>query len=539
MCLWVRVLVQARVLGLVFTFASIVTSFNPAWAVFNGTCSALNGQTFAGTDTITVTDSQIGNSFTVSVPAGTTATVSPPGTVVVGPSTFVVNVTSSGPFSFAIVFNAGVGPVTVISNCASSGSSNTSSSQLNALTQRGASTSVANFAGMVEDQVRDRLGGGLDVANGLRHEALMIIADIRALMRREGKRLADHGIFGRPPEPDPDVDRQVGELLRRLDNVNRQLEAGGQRPVVFDPFSSTQFAAETPPQTSNSPWQDSAVAGALGYADTGSGKLPSHMLRSTPGPAWTVWMSGVYTGFARGGATATDGHIGNIMGGADYRLSDKLLIGGALGYEDQRFDTTFNGGYLRGKGATLGPYLAYSLSPNLIANVFAGLAFLDYGVASATTTGSYDATRLFVSASLIGTWQYDRWRFSPRASLFHASERRDSFTDSASAVFPGATVNIGRFSIGPEIGYRFAPAQGNGLLEPFGFAALDCDLGNRNSLVAANGIVVTDGACGGRIGSGLKVIQPGFSVSIGASYNSLFRPDQDSWTLQGRVGRQF
>jgi outer membrane autotransporter protein len=330
-----------------------------------------------------------------------------------------------------------------------------------------------------------------------------------------------------------------------LRDMNRYL---GQRGL---PTAPTRFAPSDPPSAvrrfsdaPDSPWRDATFVDALGYAQLpvkapASGQLPA--FSSNPQAPWSVWTSGVYTSFDRGGAAAIDGHVANVMGGLDYRLTDRWLVGAALGYEDQRFDTSFNAGNFRGRGATIGPYASYKLTPNLIANVFAGAAFLNYDVTATGATGSYHANRLFVSGSLVGTWSWERWRLSPRANLFYFSERRAGFTDSTGVVQPAASVNVGRVSVGPEVGYRFIAFDGRGLIEPTGFVALDCDLTSRAGIAAANGIVVTQSACGARIGSGLNVVAPvqGLSASIGVSYNSLFRADENSWTFQGRIGKQF
>jgi outer membrane autotransporter protein len=310
----------------------------------------------------------------------------------------------------------------------------------------------------------------------------------------------------------------------------------------------------------DSPWRDEtfhdargyaaatqAPPGGLGYAAAapapagGSGRLPG--LRTDPRAPWSAWADGVFTSFDRGGAAATDGHILNFMGGVDYRLTERFIAGGALGYEDQRFNTSFNSGHLGGRGPTLAAYAGYLLSPQLsvMATVTAGVAFLNYDVRDSGASGSYDAQRLFVSASLSRNWYSGRWRVTPRADLFYASERRDGFNFSDGSSQAGATVNIGRLSAGPEVGYLILTSQRRSTVEPTAFFALDCDLTRQNSIVGANGIVVTDNACGGRAGAGLNVVRPllGLSSSLGFSYNSLFRSDQDSWTFTGRIAKEF
>jgi hypothetical protein len=402
------------------------------------------------------------------------------------------------------------------------------------------------------------------VGAGLREAARELLLRIQALAGRL-VRDDEPGIFEflRPPRLTPeereDLWRQIREAENRLREINRQLQAAGQPPATreteFGTFELLQFApaagSATAPAAarfdgSAGPWGDPIFTGPLAYAampvkaPNGSGKLPAHLLRSDPIARWSVWFNGIYTSFERSGAASTDGQTWTVMGGADYKLNARMLIGAALGYEDQRFNTAFDAGYFRGRGPTLGAYVATLLSPNLIANVFAGAAFLDYSASNGTATGAYDARRWFISASLLGTWRSGPWRFSPRANVFYASERRDGFTDSIGTVLPGSTVNVGRVSIGPEVGYRHL-MFGRMMVEHFAFIALDCDLTSRKGITAANGIVVTDNTCGGRLGTGVNVLRGpnGMTGRFGISYNSLGRPDQSSWTIEGRTTMPF
>jgi len=97
---------------------------------------------------------------------------------------------------------------------------------------------------------------------------------------------------------------------------------------------------------------------------------------------------------------------------------------------------------------------------------------------------------------------------------------------------------VGRVSVGPEIGYSLV--RFGGRVEPFAFVALDCDFGSRPGIVAINGVVIADRSCGGRAGGGVKrAYGSSLSGSVSAAYNSIGRPDQNSWTLQGRVQVNF
>jgi outer membrane autotransporter protein len=268
--------------------------------------------------------------------------------------------------------------------------------------------------------------------------------------------------------------------------------------------------------------------------------MPEAPGAASPRSPWSAWADTTYTGFSRDGPAATDGHASVATGGLDYRFSQPLIVGVMVGYENQNFNTTFNGGYLRGSGPTAGPYASWQPLPSVILNVAVGRAILDYSMSDGTGAGSYSARRDYVSASLVGNWRRGPWRFTPRANIYYARENHDGYVDSTGAAVPGATVKLGRASVGPEIGYTIVAPGGTWAIEPFAFGALDCDTVSQPGIVGADGIVVTDSKCGGRAGGGVKAVTAGnFSGLLGASYNSIGRSDQSSWSLRASAQLRF
>jgi len=287
----------------------------------------------------------------------------------------------------------------------------------------------------------------------------------------------------------------------------------------------------------NSPWRDPAVARALGYA--GSPGLLGTPSVTSPLSPWSAWTETTYSGFTRSGPASTSGHAGVVTGGLDYRVSQPLIVGVMLGYEDQKFDTTFNGGYLRGSGPTVAPYASWQVFAPVTLNVSAGRGFLDYSMSDGSGVGNYDARRDFVSASLVGNWQSGPWRFTPRANYYYARENHDAYTDSNGAAVGASTIKVGQASAGPEVGYSIIAPGGAWVAEPFAFGALDCNTINQPGIIGINGIVVTDSKCGGRAGGGVKGTAGTLSGLVGASYNSIGRSDQSAWSLQAVIQMRF
>jgi len=540
-------------------------------------CSALDGRRFDADTTIVIDNFDPGQRVGFSVPLNTIIVIQPMGLLITGPANTTITLTSA---SFTIKFDAVVGgPITVLTSCTGSAALQ---GLVNALSVFAMGTTTTTYAALMDQQLLTRLQAtqGPTRADLLKQQ--MADAERRAKEQAaQEKNKTGLGIFNNlnnlTQTGGAIVQNPVGAGQAAVQGVHQGLTQGvSQIPGVISqgavesvnqiPASAADliknflhggglwYAPEdsAPPvkrfsDGPGSPWRDATFKDALGYASpaqvpgSGSGRLPG--LRTDPRATWSMWAEGIFTSFDRRGAAATDGHIVNLMGGVDYRFSRQLVAGAALGYEDQRFDTSFNAGRLRGRGATLAAYAGYLLSPqlNLMASVSAGAAFLNYDVLNSGVSGSYDAQRAFVTASLIRNWYSGPWRVTPRATLFYANEWRNGFTFSDGTRQPYATVNIGRLSLGPEAGYRILTLDGSAILEPSGFIALDCDLTQQQSIVAANGIVVTDNACGGRVGGGLNVSIPDQRLSglFGFSYNSLFRSEQNSWTLSGRLGREF
>ena len=294
------------------------------------------------------------------------------------------------------------------------------------------------------------------------------------------------------------------------------------------------------PSSDDPPWRDPVFVNGLAYTANAQAAPSRGTLQKIAGTHWSTWAEGIYTRFDRSGPAATSGHSEIVTGGLDYRVAGPFIAGFAFGYETQRFNTKFNGGFFRGSGPTIGPYASWLMSPNVMVNVTAGLAALDHSVSDGSALGHYHATRYFASGSIIGTWRQGLWRFSPRVNAYYASDQRAGYVDTMGLAIPSGRVTAGRLSAGPEIGYSLLGPHGLSIVEPFMFAALECDFTNRGAIVATNGAVINDSACGGRAGGGIKgLYASSVSSLLRTSYNSIGRSDQNSWTLQGQLQWNF
>ncbi|MCP4709168.1 MAG: autotransporter outer membrane beta-barrel domain-containing protein, partial [Planctomycetes bacterium] len=76
-------------------------------------------------------------------------------------------------------------------------------------------------------------------------------------------------------------------------------------------------------------------------------------------------------------ASRYDGNLYMIMAGADYKISDRLLIGVSTGYEDTDLDTQFNDGTFQSQGCTIAPYIGFVILDGLTADAIFAYTFLN------------------------------------------------------------------------------------------------------------------------------------------------------------------
>ncbi len=156
-------------------------------------------------------------------------------------------------------------------------------------------------------------------------------------------------------------------------------------------------------------------------------------------------------------STEYDGALFVGMIGYDYRVSKKLLLGAALGYESTDIDTRFNNGTVKSNAFTVSPYAAFKIFDFLTIDVILSYSFLDYdttrpfGLIGAT--GGYDADRYMISSNLNYYYVTGNWNFNARFGYMYTKEDADGFTESNGNRVQSEDTKIGEFQIGGKIGY--------------------------------------------------------------------------------------
>lgn len=253
-----------------------------------------------------------------------------------------------------------------------------------------------------------------------------------------------------------------------------------------------------------------------------------------------AWVNGSWTKIKNDfPSTLFDGHVGTAMVGVDTILNHyNVVLGLALGWEDQSITTNFNGGHQDATGWSITPYAAYLFDPNWSFSLFGGYASLDYDLdrrdpaTLGFITGSADADRWYIGGDLNLHIQRDPVRFNGYMGLLHMSEDRDAYAETGAQTVtqPSQTTDISRFRLGGTLGYMV-----DRMLEPYVKAALLWDFNQTNILVAPSQFLPADSSTAMVLGAGLNFY---FSQNIYLNlegYSEVFRDNYDKYGVTGTI----
>ena len=199
---------------------------------------------------------------------------------------------------------------------------------------------------------------------------------------------------------------------------------------------------------------------------------------------WNIWAAGHYSHY-EGNGNSFDGGIGSVHAGADYRITEQVLIGAVVGYAGAGLDVGATGN-LKSRGFTVGGYFGARVNETVRTDGYLAYTRSDYDVRAGTTTGSFDANRFSLGINVYGSMPMDGFTIEPGIRFVYGSERQDAYTDSTGTAVVGRTVTAGRVSVGPKL--IWDPIEtGSGSFSPWLGGYYEYSFSNTNA-VATTGL---------------------------------------------------
>jgi Autotransporter beta-domain len=270
---------------------------------------------------------------------------------------------------------------------------------------------------------------------------------------------------------------------------------------------------------------------------SGSGEIAIAPTADVAAPAavskWNVWVDGKYSWLDDTSAISNlDGGLVNSIVGADYKITDQLVLGLMGTYEDSS---------LKGNGIVPptqktngwggGAYLGLTLTDNLVfsANVLG--TSLDTKVNGGAAR--FDSERIQTSEALTGYWYSGTWRFSPSLTFAWSKEWQD-----ASVASNKQTIETMILSPAVQIGNTISIGGAN-TVEPWLGAEVDWAIRNRVK-DAVLGVLISDPNTDLRLQSGLNfAFGANAQLALTAEVSGLLLKDSDTYTAGANFAYQF
>lgn len=190
---------------------------------------------------------------------------------------------------------------------------------------------------------------------------------------------------------------------------------------------------------------------------------------------FNIWIDGAFLAHNRGENGGKWGSFGMVSLGADYLLSEKVLLGLSIHY-DRMVDPTDEDAKLTGNGWLAGPYASFEIGKN----VFWDTSLLYGGSSNDISTqfwdGTFDTRRWLFDSSLKGQWQLDDTTvLTPRLRAVYFSEKVEDYAvrnEGGDLIeIEGFAQEQLRLSLGAEIARSFVLADGSALTPRLGVTA--------------------------------------------------------------------
>jgi outer membrane autotransporter protein len=241
-----------------------------------------------------------------------------------------------------------------------------------------------------------------------------------------------------------------------------------------------------------------------------------------PVSALDVWVEAHFSQFkADDRGIGNNGNFGITYLGADYLVTSSVLVGALVQFDwmTEKSKTLLSN--VQGNGVMAGPYASVRLTPNLFFDARAAWGTSDNKVDPfGLYQDKFTTSRWLAHANLTGNWQFGNYRVTPSAGLTYVEETQRSYTDTLGVLIPEQTVALGRFSVGPEIAYRYLAPSGV-TYEPHVSVKGVWDF-KRPDATSVDGLIVTGNTLSASVETGLLARAPsGWSFRGAVSYDGL------------------
>lgn len=248
---------------------------------------------------------------------------------------------------------------------------------------------------------------------------------------------------------------------------------------------------------------------------------------------WNIWIDGKYSWLNNTSAISNlDGSLVNLVVGADYKVTDRLVLGVMGTYETS--DLEASGApppTQETDGWGSGVYMGLSLTDNLVlsANVLGTELDTDVNGGGAL----FDSTRIQTSTALTGYWYSGTWRYSPSVTVAWSKEWQE-----ATAIWTAQTIETGMISPGLQFGNTVS-LGGTTTVEPWLGAQFDW-VGINKVVDSVTGTILDDPYTDLRLQTGLNfAFGANAQLALTGEISGLLYKDSDTYTAGANFAFQF
>ncbi len=505
------------------TPAHAAGAVNVAVTTPGGVATLVNGYTYIapGSFQFVVNSGDDDGSFVFSVPAASNLTT----TVTTSGGSGASPVFSVQPGSYPTTFTVPDGFGLASGSCSPSTSTVNTSAKTIALTIASNVTTVCTIEALDSRRATTEIiGAALDASSRL------IVANAPTLSRRIDRLNGGGGdgsasAFGKTFASNLPFSATIGADGARFAMSLSGLRAKTDRDHRFTAANENGVPASLA----------ASVTPAAGLAATAAADASASMTNHA-GPRFDIWVEGVLAEFE--GAASADGHFAIVHAGADYLLTDNLLVG--VGIQGDWLDMNTASGSLDSSGWLAGPYATARIAENLYLDLRAAWGGASFEVSPfGTYTDTVSSDRELYSAALIGAFEMGNLTIRPEGRVTWYKETTDAYIDSLSVAIPEVEIKTGEASFGPDFEWTLKRSDGGVFIPKIGFDLIWTFQQDNTATAFTGAPGLDDTGVRGRVEAGASYLDPR-GVEYGGSlfYDGIGGGDYNAWggTLKLRFG---